>query len=100
MWRTVCRGTDEIEEICDKAEENLHVSNDDTYWEIDLYDETTAWVHYKDHQKCWMHMVQKESWWIYMEKFSVMTYLTENAMELMEQLFELKLQSKSMLNKF
>ena len=29
-----------------------------------------------------------------------MTYLTENAMELMEQLFELKLQSKSMLNKF
>ena len=26
-----------------------------------------------------------------------MTYLTENAMELMEQLFELKLQSKNML---
>ena len=35
-----------------------------------------------------------------MEKYYVMTYLTENAMELMEQLFELKLQSKSMLNKF
>ena len=31
----------------------LHVSNDDTYQEIDLYDETAAWsVHYKDHQKC------------------------------------------------
>ena len=35
-----------------------------------------------------------------MEKYYVMTYLTENAVELMEQLFELKLQSKSTLNKF
>ena len=31
----------------------LHVSNDDTCQEIDLYDETAAWsAHYKDHQKC------------------------------------------------
>ena len=31
----------------------LHVSNDDTYQEIDLYYETAAWsAHYKDHQKC------------------------------------------------
>ena len=35
-----------------------------------------------------------------MEKYYVMTYLTEIAMELIEQLFELKLQSKSTLNKF
>ena len=35
-----------------------------------------------------------------MEKYYVMTYLTENAIELMEQLFELKLQSKRTLNKF
>ena len=35
-----------------------------------------------------------------MKKYYLMTYLTENAMELMEQLFELKLQSKSTLNKF
>ena len=41
-WRTISRGTDEMEEICDKAEKNLHVSYDDTYREIDLYDETAA----------------------------------------------------------
>ena len=35
-----------------------------------------------------------------MEKYYVMTYLTENAMELMEQFFEAKLQSKNTLNKF
>ena len=47
-----------------------------------------------------MLMAQKESWRIYMEKYYVVTYLTENAMELMEQLSELKLQSKNTLNKF
>ena len=36
MWRTISRGIDETEETCNKAEENLHVSNDDTYREIDL----------------------------------------------------------------
>ena len=30
-----------------------HVSNNDTYQEIDLYDETAAWSsHYKNNQKC------------------------------------------------
>ena len=30
-----------------------HVSNNDTYQEIDLYDETAAWsMHYKNNQKC------------------------------------------------
>ena len=43
MWRTISRGIDEIEEICNKTEENLHVSNNDTYWKIDLYEETAAW---------------------------------------------------------
>ena len=35
-----------------------------------------------------------------MENYYVVTYLTENAMELMEQFLELKLQSKNTLNKF
>ena len=35
-----------------------------------------------------------------MEKYYVMTYLTENAMELMEELFQAKLRSKNTLNKF
>ena len=42
-WRTISRGIDEIEETCEKLEENLHVSKDDTYREIDLYDEIAAW---------------------------------------------------------
>ena len=41
--RTVSRGNDEIEEICDKTEENVHVSSDDIYREIDFYDETAEW---------------------------------------------------------
>ena len=43
MWRTISRGTDEIEEICNKTEENLHVSKNDTYRKIDLYEETATW---------------------------------------------------------
>ena len=43
MWRTISRGTDEIEEICNKTEENLHASKNDTYRKIDLYEETAAW---------------------------------------------------------
>ena len=43
MWRTISRGTDEIEEICNKTEENLHVSKNDTYRKIDLYKETATW---------------------------------------------------------
>ena len=51
-WRTISRGIDEIEEICEKAEENLHVLKDDTYRDIDLHDEIAAWRHYEDPQKC------------------------------------------------
>ena len=43
MWRTISRGTDEIEEMCNKTEENLHVSKNDTYRKIDLYEETATW---------------------------------------------------------
>ena len=43
MWRTISRGTDEIEEMCNKTEENLHASKNDTYRKIDLYEETAAW---------------------------------------------------------
>ena len=35
-----------------------------------------------------------------MEEYYVLTYSTENTLELMEQLFELKLQSENRLNKF
>ena len=35
-WRIILRGMDKIEEICDKAEENLHASNNDKSQEIDL----------------------------------------------------------------
>ena len=46
MWRTISREINEIEEICEKAEENLHVLKDDTYRDIDLYDKIAAWRHY------------------------------------------------------
>ena len=50
-WRTISRGIDKIEEICDKAEENLHVSNDDTYREICTM-RLQHGAYYKNHQKC------------------------------------------------
>ena len=45
-WRTISRGINEIDEICEKAEENFHVLKDDTYRDIDFYDEIAAWQHY------------------------------------------------------
>ena len=49
--RTVSRGNDEIEEICDKTEENVHVSSDDIYREIFTMRLQNG-AHYKGYQKC------------------------------------------------
>lgn len=43
MWRTISRCIYEIELICKKAEENLHVKNDGVYLDINLYDEIVSW---------------------------------------------------------
>ena len=102
MWRTISRGIDEIEEICEKAEENLHVSKDDTYQETDLYDEITAWRTLLRSSKMLDTNGPKGVMMnIYGEVLcDDIICLTENAIELMERFVKLKLQSKSRFNKF
>ena len=102
MWRTISRGIDEIEEICEKAEENLHVSKDDTYQETDLYDEITAWRALLRSSKMLDTNGPKGVMMnIYGEVLcDDIIGLTENAIELMERFVKLKLQSKSRFNKF
>ena len=102
MWRTISRGIDEIEEICEKAEENLHVSKDDTYQETDLYDEITAWRTLLRSSKMLDTNGPKGVMMnIYGEVLcDDIIGLTENAIELMERFVKLKLQSKSRFNKF
>ena len=82
-WRTISRRTDEIEKICDKAEKNLHVSNDDIYREIDLCDEIVAWSALLGLLKMlctWPKRSRDE----YIRRSDDIIGSTENAMELME----------------
>ena len=58
-WRTISRGINEIDEICEKAEENFHVLKDDTYRDIDFYDEIAAWQHY-----CYEYIWRSRGWQI------------------------------------
>ena len=43
MWKSISRGLDTIEKICDKVKCNLHLSDEESNREVDLYDEIVTW---------------------------------------------------------
>ena len=43
MWRMLCRGLDDIEEVYNNASESLSLGDGETYKDTDLYNEIVSW---------------------------------------------------------
>ena len=91
VWKQLSRGIESIEKICEQANSNLNLGNNEVYRENDLYDEIVKWRSVlresemiSDHEdNGFVHNIYKERLSVDMENF------TENVVEKMHLFWDL-----------